>query len=74
LFLRQSFDFAGQKGPTPMQIGGLLVNVRELRLDVEGLGRLTEAELHVSRSRILKLLPKDQDVVLPVGLLSGNVI
>jgi hypothetical protein len=74
LLLRQSFDFSGQKGPTPMQIGGLLVNVRELGLDVEGLGRLTETELHVSGSRILKLLPKDQDIVLPVGLLSGNVI
>ena len=57
-----------------MQIGGLLVNVGELGLDVEGLSRLTETELHVSRSRILKLLPKDQDVVLPMGLLSGNVI
>ena len=57
-----------------MQIGGLLVNVRELGLDVESLGRLTETELHVSRSRILKLLSKDQDVVLPVGLLGGNVI
>jgi hypothetical protein len=74
LLLRQSFDFSGQKRPTPMQIGGLLVNVGELGLDVEGLSRLTETELHVSRSRILKLLPKDQDVVLPMGLLSGNVI